>query len=89
VAPYVGVKVTAALLMTQGGLCVDEEARVLRADGSRFPNLFAGGGAARGLAGPGGWGYLSGAGLLNAVVLGAAAGRAAARVAHEGLVEAP
>ena len=89
VAPYVGVKVTAALLMTQGGLCVDEEARVLRADGSRFPNLFAGGGAARGLAGPGGWGYLSGAGLLNAVVLGAAAGRAAARVAHESLVEAP
>ena len=42
----------------------------------RFPNLFAGGGAARGLSGPEAWGYLSGNGLLTAVTLGRAAGLA-------------
>lgn len=75
--PYRAVKVVGALLMTQGGLVVDAGARVRKVDGGRFPNLFAGGGAARGLAGPGGWGYLSGAGLLSAVTLGRAAGHAA------------
>ncbi|HEY8564218.1 MAG TPA: FAD-dependent oxidoreductase [Beijerinckiaceae bacterium] len=79
-APYRAVKVTAALLHTQGGLCTDGEGRVLRQDSTPFPNLFAGGGAARGLAGPSGWGYLSGAGLLTAVALGAAAGRGAAAI---------
>ena len=39
-----------------------------------FPNLFAGGGAARGLSGPADWGYLSGSGLLMATNLGRLAG---------------
>jgi fumarate reductase flavoprotein subunit len=78
--PYCAAKVTGALFHTQGGLEVDREARVLKADGAPFPNLFAGGGAARGLSGPADWGYLSGSGLLMAVNLGRFAGEAAARL---------
>jgi fumarate reductase flavoprotein subunit len=71
-------KVTGALFHTQGGLEVNKQARVLRKDGTLFPNLFAGGGAARGLSGPADWGYLSGSGLLMATNLGRLAGEAAA-----------
>jgi fumarate reductase flavoprotein subunit len=76
--PYYGVRVTGTLFHTQGGLVVDRDARVLRKNGERFPNLFAGGGAARGLSGPEASGYLSGNGLLSAVTLGRAAGLATA-----------
>jgi fumarate reductase flavoprotein subunit len=69
-APYYAVKVTGALFHTQGGLAIDAQARVLRQDGTPFPNLYAGGGAARGLSGAHVWGYLSGNGLLSAVTLG-------------------
>ena len=75
--PYCGVRVTGTLFHTQGGLTIDREARVLRPDGGRLPNLFAGGGAARGLSGPEASGYLSGNGLLTAISLGRAAGLAA------------
>lgn len=79
--PYYAVRVTGALFHTQGGLMVDDTARVLRLDGAAFPNLFAGGGAARGVSGPAVWGYLSGNGLLAAVAYGRLAGGAAARLA--------
>ncbi|HUD95524.1 FAD-dependent oxidoreductase [Sphingobium sp.] len=79
--PWYAAKVTGALFHTQGGLVVDRDARVLKADGSSFPNLFAGGGAARGISGPGANGYLAGNGLLAATTLGKLAGRAAARLA--------
>lgn len=79
-APYYGVKVTGALFHTQGGLVVDERARVLDPGGVPLPNLFAGGGAARGLSGAHVWGYLSGNGLLSAVVLGRLAGQSAASI---------
>ena len=78
VAPFRAVRVTGALLHTQGGLAVDAQARVLRRDGTPLPNLFAGGGAARGVSGAHVWGYLSGNGLLTAVTLGRAAGAGAA-----------
>ncbi len=78
-APYYAVKVTGALFHTQGGLVVDAGARVLREDDAALPNLFAGGGAARGVSGPADWGYLSGNGLLSAVALGRIAGREAVR----------
>ena len=78
--PLFAAKVQGALFHTQGGREVDREARVLRPDGTRFPNLFAGGGAARGLSGPADWGYLSGSGLLSATTLGRLAGEAAARL---------
>ena len=78
--PFYAVKVTGALFHTQGGLAVDVEARVLREDGSRLPNLFAGGGAARGISGPGAAGYMAGNGLLTATTFGRLAGEAAARL---------
>jgi fumarate reductase flavoprotein subunit len=77
--PYLMSKIMGALTHTQGGLEIDEEGRVLRKDGTAFPNLFAGGGAARGLSGPADWGYLSGSGLLMATNMGRLAGEAAAR----------
>jgi len=79
--PYYMAKVTGALFHTQGGLEVDARARVLKRDGPPFPNLFAGGGAARGLSGPSDWGYLSGSGLLMATNLGRLAGESAAELA--------
>ena len=82
--PYYIAKVTGALFHTQGGLDVDKNGQVKRADGSLLPNLFAGGGAARGLSGPSDWGYLSGSGLLMATNLGRLAGTAAAGLSREG-----
>ena len=79
-APYYVAKIQGALFHTQGGLEVDTHARVLKAGGTPFANLFAGGGAARGLSGPADWGYLSGSGLMMATNLGRLAGEAAARL---------
>ena len=76
--PYHALRVTGALFHTQGGLVVDDEASVVRADGTALPNVFAGGGAARGISGRGPSGYLPGAGLCSAITLGRIAGRAAA-----------
>ncbi|QDG78922.1 FAD-dependent oxidoreductase [Labrenzia sp. PHM005] len=75
-APYFGVRVTGALFHTQGGLRTGKDARVYRTGGTLFPNLFACGGAACGVSGSGDSGYLSGNGLLSAVVLGKLAGEA-------------
>ncbi len=79
--PYRAARVTGALFHTQGGLMVDGEGRVLRADGSPLPNLFAGGGAARGVSGAGASGYIAGNGLLTATGFGRLAGTAAAMIA--------
>lgn len=76
--PFIAVKVTGALFHTQGGLNVTADARVKLADGTDAPNLFASGGAAVGVSGTGDSGYLSGNGLLSAVVLGRIAGKRAA-----------
>lgn len=77
-APFYAVKVSGALYHTQGGLEIDAQARVLKSDGTPFPNLFAGGGAARGVSGAGASGYIAGNGLLTATTLGKVAGRTAA-----------
>ncbi|MEQ8816962.1 MAG: FAD-binding protein [Thalassobaculum sp.] len=82
-APLTGelgiVKVKPGLFHTQGGLMVDDHARVLRPDGTPVPNLFAGGGAAAGISGrEGAGGYASGNGLLTALGLGRIAGLRAA-----------
>ena len=82
-APYYAVKVTGALFHTQGGLEVDDGARVLRQDGAPFPNLYAGGGAARGVSGSAVWGYLSGNGLLTAITLGRLAAQSIAATLSE------
>ena len=81
-APFCAVKVTGALFHTQGGVVIDTDTQVLRPDRSKFPNLFAGGGAARGMSGPSRWGYFSGGGLLSAVTMGRTAGTHAAQVAR-------
>jgi len=78
--PYYAIKVTGALFHTQGGLAVDAQARVLDRTGRPVPGLFAGGGAACGISGPQASGYLSGNGLLTAIVLGRIAGASAAAV---------
>jgi fumarate reductase flavoprotein subunit len=78
-APLRALRVTGALYHTQGGLQTDGDARVLRPDGSKLPNLFAAGGAARGVAGPSSWGYLPAIGLCAAVTTGRIAGRSAAQ----------
>jgi fumarate reductase flavoprotein subunit len=85
VPPLHAVRVTGALFHTQGGIAVDAEGRALRPDGRPLPNLFAAGGAARGVSGPDPAGYLSGNGLLSAVVLGRLAGIAAARLVGSAL----
>ena len=76
--PYYGVPVTGALLGTEGGLAIDATGRVLRKNGSPFPNLLAAGGAARGVSGDAAGGYLEGNGLLTAIVGGYIAGNTAA-----------
>ncbi len=80
--PYHAARVTGALFHTQGGMVVDPDGRVIGADGRPLPNLFAAGGTARGLSGPGASGYIAGNGLLAATGLGRLAGRAAARLVH-------
>lgn len=74
--PYYGVRVTGALFHTQGGLRVNNSAQVQKTNGSAFATLYAGGGAACGVSGRADSGYLSGNGLLAAVVLGRIAGQA-------------
>ncbi len=74
--PFRAVRVTGALFHTQGGLCVDSRAAVLR-DGRPVPGLYAAGGAAVGMSGHGPAGYLAGNGLLAALGLGLLAGRSA------------
>ncbi|MEL7190263.1 MAG: FAD-binding protein [Pseudomonadota bacterium] len=82
-APYYAVKVTGALFHTQGGLEIDEAARVRLAGGGVIPNLFAGGGCARSVSGPSDWGYLPGIGLSTAVSFGRLAGESAAALVKQ------
>jgi len=69
-APFHAVRVTGALFHTQGGLDVNADCRVLDEQGQTLPNLWAAGGAARGVSGDDVSGYLSGNGLLSAVAGG-------------------
>lgn len=71
--PFAVVRVTGALFHTQGGLRVDDRARVQR-HGQPVPGLYAAGGAAMGISGHGADGYLAGNGLLSALGLGYLAG---------------
>jgi len=72
--PFFGIKVTGALFHTQGGLVIDDDARVRLSGGGTVPNLFVAGGAACGVSGPDVAGYLSGNGLLSAIAFGFVAG---------------
>jgi fumarate reductase flavoprotein subunit len=63
------VSVRPALFHTQGGLRVDEHARVVDDAATPIPGLYAAGGAAMGISGHGAGGYLAGNGLLPALGL--------------------
>lgn len=80
VPPYYVARTVPGILTTQGGLTVDANARVLAADGTPMPHLYAGGGTAAGICGPSrARGYVSGNGLLSALGYGYIAGEHAAR----------
>ena len=65
--PFAAVRIVPALFHTQGGLVVDEHARVLTLeDQTPIQGLYASGGAASGISGHGAAGYLAGNGLLTA-----------------------
>jgi len=81
--PYAAVRVVPALFHTQGGLVVDEHARVEREDGSVVAGLYASGGAAAGISGHGAAGYLAGNGLLPALGLAYLAADHAALLSHD------
>lgn len=70
VAPYFAIKVTGALFHTQGGIVIDANCRAVSTHGDILPNLWAAGGAARGVSGQHMSGYLSGNGLLSALAGG-------------------
>lgn len=76
--PYYSIKVTADIRHTQGGLVTDIAGHVLRADKSVIKGLYACGGVSEGFSSAGGPGYMSGNGLLQAMVLGKLAGEQAA-----------
>ncbi|WP_028921570.1 FAD-dependent oxidoreductase [Pseudonocardia acaciae] len=67
--PLRAVRVLPALFHTQGGLVVDDHARVLSQDGEPITGVYASGGAAVGISGRGTSGYLGGNGLLPALGL--------------------
>lgn len=74
-APFYAVRVKPAIHHTMGGLSVDTETRVLKADGSPIPGLYAAGEVTGGLHGAN---RLGGNGVADIVVNGRLAGRAAA-----------
>ncbi len=76
--PYYAMKITGDLRHTQGGLVTDTDARVLKEDGSVIKGLYAAGGVTEGFASTGGAAYMSGDGLLQALVFGKIAGKNAA-----------
>lgn len=78
--PYYGIRVTGAIYHTQGGLEVDNNAQVKNNQGGVLPNVFAGGGVARGMSGPTCSGYMPAAGLCMAMTLGRIAGINAAKI---------
>src|SRR5262249_36414945 len=80
--PYYAARIAPSLAHTQGGVRVDPERRVLRADGTPIPGLLAAGGTAAGISGHGAGGYYSGNGLLTALGGGWIAARTCAMIAR-------
>ncbi len=74
-APYYAVRVKPAIHHTMGGLSVNAETQVLRADGTPIPGLYAAGEVTGGLHGAN---RLGGNGVADIVVNGRLAGQAAA-----------
>ncbi len=77
--PYHAIKVTADLRHTQGGLVTDIAGHVLTADKDIIKGLYAAGGVTEGFSSAGGAAYMSGNGLLQAIIFGRIAGQNAAK----------
>ncbi len=77
-APFHAIKITGDLRHTQGGLVIDVAAHVLREDGSLIKGLYAAGGVTESFSSAGGAAYMSGNGLLQAIIYGKIAGEKAA-----------
>lgn len=76
--PFYALKVTGEIRHTQGGMKTDVGCHVLRADGSLIDGLYAAGGCMEGFSSAGGAAYMSGNGLIQALVYGKIAGTASA-----------
>lgn len=76
--PYYALKITGEIRHTQGGMPTDVAGHVLRADKSIVKGLYAAGGCTEGFSSRGGAAYMSGNGLIQALVFGKIAGAAAA-----------
>ena len=77
------MKVTGEIRHTQGGMATDLAGHVLRADKSLIKGLYAAGGCTEGFSSRGGAAYMSGNGLIQALVFGKIAGAAAATESPE------
>ena len=76
--PYYAVRQTGEIRHTQGGAVTDVVGHVLRADGTPIKGLYAAGGCTEGYSSRGGAAYMSGNGLIQALVYGKLAGACAA-----------
>jgi len=76
--PYYALKITGEIRHTQGGMVTDVAGHVLRTDKSLIKGLYAAGGCIEGFSSRGGAAYMSGNGLIQALVFGRIAGAAAA-----------
>ena len=72
--PYYALKITGEIRHTQGGISTDVAAHPLRADGSVIQGLYAAGGCTEGFSSGDGAAYMSGNGLLQAMIFGKIAG---------------
>ncbi len=76
--PYYALKITGEIRHTQGGMSTDVAGHVLRPDKTLIKGLYAAGGCTEGFSSRGGAAYMSGNGLVQALVFGKIAGAAAA-----------
>ncbi|WP_303015720.1 FAD-dependent oxidoreductase [Holdemania massiliensis] len=76
--PYYAIKITGEIRHTQGGIATDVDAHALREDGSVIQGLYAAGGCTEGFSSGDGAAYMSGNGLLQAMIFGKIAGIKAA-----------
>lgn len=76
-APFHAIRLVAGMTYTMGGIAIDDDSRVTRADGEAIPGLFAAGATTGGLEGGDAIGYVGG--LTKSAVTGLRAAEAAAR----------
>lgn len=76
-APFYAMRLSVKIHYCQGGVFIDKNARVVRSDGSSFPNLYAAGEVSGGIHGRN---RLGGCSIIDAFVFGRRASKHAARM---------